>query len=133
MYSPDYYIRLPHGRRVDIAFEHLYTEQDPAVCPVGLQLCRAGITEWIGQWGDACVSLGWDWAQMEDGSIWALKAVPPRTNLMSVDAKGYDMPCEQGLGHFWALIDTLPWRNAVFTALHERRPSYSPRTTCLPS
>jgi hypothetical protein len=120
MFSRDYHVRVPHRRLADIVFEHLCTEQDPSVSGPDVQLCRAGITEWIGRWDGLCVSLGWDWGQLTDGSISLLKAVSPRTNLMTIDAKGYDIPSEQALGDIWTLIESLSWRSEVAAALRAR-------------
>jgi len=117
MFSRDYYVRFPHRRLADIVFEHLCTEQDPAVLRVDPQLCRAGITEWIGRCGPLSVSLGWDWGQSQNGSIRLLKAVAPRTNLMALDAKGYDMAGAAGTHALWSLIESLPWRATVALAV----------------
>jgi len=122
MFSRDYYVRIPHHRLSDIVFEHLCTEQDPAVSTPHVQLCRAGITEWIGRCDGLCVSLGWDWGQLEDGSICLVKAVSPRTNLMPIDAKGYDIPGEQALGDLWTLIESFGWRREVAASLRARAP-----------
>ena len=122
MYSRDYYVRVPHRRLADIVFEHLCTEQDPAVYAPGKQLCRGGISEWVGRCGGLCVSLGWDWGQLEDGSICLLKGVLPRTNLMAIDAKGYDITGEQAPGELWELIESLSWRGEVAAALRARDP-----------
>jgi hypothetical protein len=122
MFSRDYYIRVPHHRLADIVFQHLCTAQDPAVSAPHRQLCRAGFTEWIGRCGDLCVSLGWDWGQLEDGSICLLKVVSPRTNLMTIDAKGYDIPGERALDSLWALIESFRWRGEVAAALRARGP-----------
>ncbi|GAB2600031.1 hypothetical protein GCM10027034_36460 [Ramlibacter solisilvae] len=122
MFSRDYCVRVPQRRLGDILFEHLCTEQDPGVSGLRQKSFRGGMTEWVGRCGGQAVSLGWDWGQLEDGSICLLKAVSPRTNLMAIDAKGYDMPGNEALDDLWALIESLPWRGEVAASLRSLHP-----------
>jgi len=121
LHSHDYQIRVSAATFSRIVFEHLYTMEDPGVIEDSL-LCgmpgrRAGITEWQGVAGNKVVSLAWDWAELSDGCICMLTVVPPRSNLVLLDALGYDLDCPSSVGLFVARIEWLGWRTTVREAL----------------
>jgi hypothetical protein len=132
LFSKDYYVRLTTRKLETIALTHLCTMQDPAVLAdisdLGTSWRKAGITEWQGLQDGIAISLGWDWALLEDGSVRMLTVVPPRTNMLVLDAKGYDMPALQAACCFWDLIRTLPWQAEVATALRSEPAQALPRT-----
>jgi hypothetical protein len=122
LYSRDYYVRMPKHEVERIVFEHLYTEQDGAVLQDAAHLLhksgrKAGCTEWYGMHDGLAVSIGWDWAELEDGDIRALKLGLPRTNAMVTDAQGYDMPAEISASELWSVIDSLAWPAQVRRAI----------------
>ncbi|MDF2461980.1 MAG: hypothetical protein K0Q43_215 [Ramlibacter sp.] len=75
------------------------------------------MTEWVGRCAAGVVSLCWDWAQGADGNLYLLKEVAPRTNLMVIDATGYDRPGDLALPDLWTLIEGIPWPAAVAEAV----------------
>ena len=124
-YSRDCYVRVPAGGVGQIVFAHLCTEQDSSVLDDAVHLLhngsrKAGYTEWYGMHDGMAISLGWDWAELEDGDIRVLRVVLPRTNLMMTDTQGYDVPAEESAEEFLAAIDALPWQSQVRQAVHAR-------------
>lgn len=124
VYSTDYYFRAAVRELAGLGLQHCLTVQDTAVLDdvhrLRLPGRRAGVTEWEGVCQGCPLSLGWDWAELEDGDIRAITLVAPRTNLMLIDEKGYDMADEPCAASLWAFIATLPWQLQVTRSLvHE--------------
>jgi len=121
LYSHDYYWRIPERKLAALRLQHLITVPDPMVLQQVRHLRvpgrRAGFTEWEGLEQGAPLSLGWDWVELEDGEIHAVMAVAPRTNIMPIDRKGYDIAGEWSTPHLWELIAGLPWRQFVRDSL----------------
>lgn len=117
-HSQDYLVRVTADALRHIVFEHHCTVQDagvldgggtPASCD-----CRAGITEWVGVVaGGARVSLGWDWLRLHDGQARPLTDCPPRSNLMVIDPRGYDLPLPDVVHHLWAAVRQIAWEDVV--------------------
>jgi hypothetical protein len=123
VYSSDYYFRLAAHELADLELQHSVSVQDTAaladVYRIGLAGRRAGLTEWEGLYQGSALSLGWDWAELEDGDIRAITLVAPRTNIQLIDIKGYDMTDESATACLWAFIATLPWQQSVAQSLSE--------------
>lgn len=97
--------------------QHLYTEVLEA--PKNGQSPRCmGFTEWSGERGGRIVSLGWDWVRLDDGALIESFDCAIRSNMMMLDAKGYDLGIEQAelllREHIRAAVD---WKKAVAAAL----------------
>lgn len=126
-HSPDGYVRLRAGALHAIVLEHVCTVQDPGVLEDALaddRLATAGgITEWQGRVGTRLVTLGWDWLRLHDGALVPDRAVPPRTNLMPLDARGYDTAGDEQAAALWDLIAQLDWQQTAALAADEP-PSY---------
>jgi hypothetical protein len=121
MHSHDHLIRARHQVLSGIEFQHLYTEQDAAVLEDAFDLPHAvnwiaGTTEWVGHIQGALASIGWDWVQLNDGAVHALKLVAPRTNLQVIDPKGYDLSTEDAAAILWSVVEALPWQSEVASA-----------------
>ncbi len=120
MHSSDCLARLPRSALGSIVFEHLESVQEECVLsdarrdlPWAVQ--RAGITEWKGMFGQAVLSLGWDWVQLCNGQIHYLPTVSPRANFLLLDAKGYDQSDDSR--ELAALVARLPWQSQVLEAI----------------
>ena len=121
LHSHDHRIRLREAALFAIVFEHVCSMQDFSVLedarPAHRAVHSAGLTEWQGLWSGRLVSLGWDWVRLHDGALVPETTVPPRTNIMLIDRRGYDMSlrdCDAGL---WQLIRALPWQAAAAAVL----------------
>lgn len=121
LYSHDYYWRIPERKLSGVRLQHLISVQDPMVLQQVRHLRvpgrRAGFTEWEGVEPGDPLSLGWDWVELEDGDIHPLMVVAPRTNIMPIDVKGYDIAGEWSAPHLWELIAALPWQRVVRESL----------------
>lgn len=112
-HSHDYLVRVTAAALQAIVFEHYCTLQDSPGPGSAPPQRRVGLTEWVGQAAGARVSLGWDWQQLDDGQALALQEVPPRSNLMVVDARGYDLPPAEVARHLWQVVRQIPWESYV--------------------
>ena len=129
LFSHDYYCRIDSRKLGDMQLSHSFTEPDPLVCEEvlrsGMAVRRAGITEWEGLVDGHPVSLGWDWMELHDGEIRPVTRVPPRTSLMLLDGKGYDVPQAAQGPMLWDLISRLSWRQSVADSLRALEPALS--------
>ena len=123
LYSSDYYLRLAARELADLGLQHSVSVQDTAVLVdvhrLGLAGRRAGFTEWESLYQGSLLSLGWDWAELEQGDLRAITLVAPRTNIKLIDIKGYDMADECATACLWAFIATLSWQRPVAQSLSE--------------
>ena len=121
LHSHDHRIRLREPALFTIVFEHVCSMQDFGVLddsqPAHRAAHSAGITEWQGLYAGRLVSLGWDWLRLDDGALVAETTVPPRTNLMLIDAQGYDMTLGACNAVLNQLIRALHWQGAAAAAL----------------
>jgi hypothetical protein len=121
MHSRDYLIRARHQVLSGTEFQHLCTEQDATVLEDAFDLPPAlnwiaGTTEWVAHIQGTVASIGWDWVQLHDGAVHALKEIAPRTNLQVIDPKGYDLCIEDAAVILWSVIEKLPWQSEVASA-----------------
>lgn len=125
LFSHDYYFRIAQRKLGSLRLAHSFTDQDPAVFHEVRTLClparRAGITEWEGLGEGHPLSLGWDWMELEDGQVRPVTSVGPRTNIMVIDGKGYDLPQPASAACLWALIATLPWQHAIAESFEDQK------------
>lgn len=121
VHSHDYMVRLSRKDFEAVVLSHLFTADDPMVLADAkmpeAQGVRAGSTEWQGSFRGQAVSLAWDWLRLADGAMEPLAAVPPRTNVRVIDAKGYDLPADDEVEALWAWIALLEWRPEAQAAM----------------
>ncbi len=121
LHSHDYRVRLRAAALFTIVFEHVSTLQDFTVLddaqPAHRSACSAGITEWQGRAAGRLVSLGWDWLRLHDGALVADCTVPVRSNLMLIDARGYDLSLQECDAVLWQFIRAMPWQARAAQAL----------------
>jgi hypothetical protein len=95
MHSHDYRVRVTGPELKALRLDHLCTLEDPKVfddVPPGTRAVRTGVTEWHGAIHGQAVTMAWDWYEGPEGTLHFARAVPPRSNLMLIDGKGYDAP-----------------------------------------
>lgn len=111
MHSHDYRIRVTCDDLASLRLRHLCTTEDLGSWGEMLPSpTRAGSTEWHGEFAGRPVSVGWEWIQKDGGGLQALMDVPPRTNLMIIDAKGYDLPESEFVDALWCFLRQLAWQ-----------------------
>ncbi|MCJ0765289.1 DUF4902 domain-containing protein [Variovorax terrae] len=124
LHSGDYRVRIGRQALEASNFAHLHTGCDRAAWidnagRPGQRPAFSGFTEWSGTVGQTILSLGWDWLSWDGKAICTSPFDGPRSNIMVIDAQGYDLDvpaCEQ---HLRALIDRLAWRKAVQDCINE--------------
>lgn len=120
LFSHDYYFRIAERKLGAVRLTQSFSLEDPGVFHEVRTLClparRAGITEWEGIQEGHPLSLGWDWMELEDGEIRPVMVVAPRTNIMVIDRRGYDIPEPSSAAFLWEFIAALPWKQAVAEA-----------------
>lgn len=118
--SSDYRVRLRASELRGLCFTHVLSMPDPSVqadaVHAGLASSLGGFTEWQATHARGAITLGWDWVLLDDGPA-ILRSVAPRTNLMLLDAQGYDV-CDGDAAHL-ALVESLPWKASVLCALRQ--------------
>lgn len=124
--SPDYLFRERVTALATLGFEHLYTVEDLTVLEdtrtdLPSHPVTAGTTEWQCNVGGRTLSLGWDWARLHDGAVRLLAAVPPRSNIQVIDAKGYELAHDEAGAALTALVASFDWERQVQHQLHGRR------------
>lgn len=83
--SVDHYVRLTGSDLQDLCMDLQWTEW-----PATTDGQSLGYTEWAGQWGGALVSVACFWRSYSDGPEPPSDPLDVSTNLMLVDAKGFD-------------------------------------------
>lgn len=79
----------------------------------------AGCTEWIGKFGSASISVGWDWYLDAHHQIQLLRAVAPRSNLCVIDPKGYDLEDEPATQLLFDFLKANFWHQTVRQVCNE--------------
>lgn len=72
-----------------------------------------GMTEWTSSTCGHSVTLGWDWVLLRDGGVLRDPTVPPRTNLLLIDERGYDCCGARFDEMLWQVIDAIQWQPGV--------------------
>jgi len=115
-FSHDMYVRLRAADMAKMEFKHLYSETTgPAHSPL-----PTGVTEWTGLHGKNVLSLAWDWVYLNDGMICLPNEGLIRTNIMLVDASGYDTGPAATDKACISKIATLDWQEILHEMLQSR-------------
>lgn len=73
-----------------------------------------GVTEWSTQHpSHGALSLAWDWVRLSDGDIQLQSPMQVRTNIMLINAQGYDQNPSSTDMACVELISRLPWQRLV--------------------
>ncbi|HTE40437.1 MAG TPA: DUF4902 domain-containing protein [Steroidobacteraceae bacterium] len=112
-------LSIPVSALDRIALRHLFSKLDPTIAVVdGVQDpgMTSGITEWIGECGDAIISIGWDWG-VTMGVIVTLNPAEIRTNVQLLNADGGRLPTDIGRAHLLHWVEATPWRQVICNLL----------------
>jgi len=114
--SHDGYIRLSLRHLDELPFIHLDSAFDPEILEElqarTIPACHAGYSEWISN-TDPAISIGWSWFVHADSRRILPAPEAVRSNVMLVDARGYDLgPAETSM-MFATWIATREWTPAV--------------------
>jgi hypothetical protein len=119
--SPDGYIRLSLVNLTSLSFLHLFSETDYGLLE---ELRRqtvparsAGFSEWKSDTSPA-VSIGWGWFIHSRSDRMFLAPEEVRSNVMLIDALGYDLGPLKTSNLFCAWLNDFEWQHAVSDALH---------------
>ncbi len=114
--SPDGYIRMQFACLAKLSLVHLYSDSDSdflqelKVQTVSARI--AGFCEWQSE-TEPAVSLGWGWFIHSQSDRMMLAPDPVRSNVMLIDAQGYDLGQRQTANLFYAWLGEFDWRNTV--------------------
>lgn len=118
--SPDGYIRLPLASLDALSFEHLYSERDESFLDElkgqTIPACSAGFCEWKSN-GTPAISLGWGWFIHCQTERMMLAPDGVRSNVMLIDARGYDLGAEKTSNLFCTWLGTFEWQDMVGKAI----------------
>ncbi len=122
---PDGRVRVAEADLPRLRIRHLTSQVDSSIAVPDHLLGLAaevitGYTEWVGTWGGAQVSLGWDWASCR-GEILLLSPAEIRTNIQLVAPDGSVMLprlCRVRLARW---LESIPWRETAVLELLQPR------------
>lgn len=114
--TPDGFVRIPSESLAEVELRHLISEKDVTIAVPGGGATITGITEWVGQWRNQTVSIGWDWAVV-DGIIVLVSPGEIRTNVQLISRTGSAEPPALAQIHLFHWIESLPWRSGAVEEL----------------
>lgn len=116
LHSIDYFVRIPAWSVFKAEWQHLDTnlddygmDVDPALRDTDTVVV-SGSAEWQAAYQTRVLSMSWDWIVAEDGAVYTSAVTLPRTNIMVVDASGYDSGEIGTAIVLWKAVELLPWR-----------------------
>lgn len=119
MHSLDYFARVRIDSLLALNWEHIETFLD-ASDPMDFSLSGrtkdylvCGGTEWQAFHESRALSLGWDWIQSDDGALNVSLADQPRSNILVIDAIGYDLDIAATTKFLRQIIESVPWKVVV--------------------
>jgi len=125
MLSPDGYVRMPLATLDALSFDHLFSQCDDEflqeLCAQTVPAAVAGFSEWKSR-TDPAISLGWGWFVHSRSQRVLLAPENVRSNVMLIDARGYDLGPVQTANLFRLWLDGLSWQDSVGTVLPEVPP-----------
>lgn len=120
--SPDGYIRLPLASLNALSFVHLYSESDEAFLEElkaqTIPARSAGFSEWKSTTAPA-ISLGWGWFIHSQREHMMLAPDGVRSNVMLIDAHGYDLGPIKTSNLFCTWLSTFEWQHIVGMAVRD--------------
>lgn len=118
--TPDGYLRMRLADLQPLDFEHLLSYHDAGLCAellaLGMPARLAGFTEWASV-STPAVSLAWGWYVASRSRAVLLAPDGVRSNVMLIDAQGYDLGPKRTSELLHAWLHGLPWRSDVAMAI----------------
>lgn len=120
-------LRLSIDELLSLPIHHLVSGVDtefsgsapPAIRECGRETVISGYTEWVSL-SSPVVSIGWDWQLQllfaHTPFRWVRFGLP-RTNVMLVNAAGWDSPWTKNLELLSTVVDALPWESSLVRAV----------------
>lgn len=106
-FSSNYYLRIRLAELMQLELCHLFSEV------TSYELSGAkGYTEWGGSLDQKPLSLSWEWMILGDGII-IPGPRPVTSNIMLIDAKGYDLGPECTAESLTTKITALDWARHI--------------------
>ncbi|WP_158598066.1 DUF4902 domain-containing protein [Noviherbaspirillum saxi] len=120
--SPDGYIRLRLASLNALSFVHLFSECDTGFLrelqAQTIPAIAAGFSEWKTM-TDPVISIGWGWFIHGDSECMLLAPDGVRSNVMLIDAHGYDLGSQRTSTLFGTWLSSFEWQSVVTVALNE--------------
>jgi hypothetical protein len=120
--SPDGYIRLPLASVIALSFAHLFSDSDEEFLQElqaqTIPASSAGFSEWQSE-TTPVISLGWGWFIHSQSRQMMLAPDGVRSNVMLIDAFGYDLGAVKTSNLFCTWLSSFEWQNKVSTVLRE--------------
>lgn len=120
--SPDGYIRLPLASLNALSFVHLFSDSDAdflqELKEQTVPARAAGFSEWKSD-TNPTISLGWGWFIHSESERILLAPDGVRSNVMLIDAHGYDLGPIQTSNLFCSWLDAFEWQGTVTMALRD--------------
>jgi hypothetical protein len=118
--SPDGYIRLPLASLSSLSFVHLYSDSDDVFLDElkshTIPARSAGFTEWKSDAAPS-ISLGWGWFIHSQTERMMLAPDGVRSNVMLIDAHGYDLGPIKTSNLFCTWLAAFEWQDIVDMAV----------------
>jgi hypothetical protein len=118
--SPDGYIRLPLASLNAMSFVHLFSQSDDEFLrelrEQTVPACSAGFSEWKSD-TEPPISLGWGWFVHCQSHDLLLAPDGVRSNVMLIDAHGYDLGAMKTSHLFGMWLNAFDWRGVVGSSL----------------
>lgn len=115
----DFQIRIRESDLEKLRWQHVTTfTLDGAAQDAPPNAIKAGATEWMANFQDKSLSIGWDWYLDDANQIHSMEVVAPRSNILIIDAKGYDCPAEESTAILLSFIkQQFFWQGVVLSEL----------------
>jgi hypothetical protein len=128
--TPEAYVRMRRTELPQLRIHHLTSAIDQSIAlPEGLAAAPAevisGHTEWVGTWHGAQVSIGWDWAFVDDTIIF-LHPIEIRTNLQLIAPDDLAESPILTRVHLHEWLESLPWREGAIQDLVRGQRPHAP-------
>jgi len=115
--SSDGYVRIPTLALATVQLRHLVSERDSTIAvAAGTQPAITGYTEWVGDWSNSSVTVGWDWGVVQ-GVIVVIDPAEIRTNILLVREDQRAEPRDLARIHLLEWIESMPWRETAIAEL----------------
>jgi hypothetical protein len=120
--SPDGYIRLPLASLKTLRFVHLFSESDEdfleELKTQAIPARLAGFSEWKSDTSPA-ISIGWGWFIHSQSQGMMLAPDGVRSNVMLIDAQGYDLGPMKTSNLFRTWLAAFEWQCVVGMGLRD--------------